>query len=138
MEGAYKTFEYDTKLNVIFNKKLSSKFDLDGLVGANYNDRGFRYLTTTVEDLAIPDFFDISNSSNSPISTEQESHRRLFGAYAQATLGYDKYLYLTVTGRNDWSSTLAPGKKTAISILLPVYLSLLPNYLTFLKHQSAF
>lgn len=114
VEQSFKSFEYDTKLNAIFKKQLSSKFDLDGLIGANYNDRGIRNLTTSIEDLAIPGFFDISNSANKPRSTEVESHRRLFGAYASATLGYDKYLYLTVTARNDWSSTLAPGKNSYI------------------------
>ncbi|MBB5635564.1 TonB-linked SusC/RagA family outer membrane protein [Pedobacter cryoconitis] len=144
MEGSYKTFEYDTKLNLIFNKKLSSKFDLDGLVGANYNDRGFRYLTTTVEDLAIPGFFDISNSSNNPVSTEQESHRRLFGAYAQATLGYDKFLYLTVTGRNDWSSTLAPGKNSyfypaaSLSFLASELFDLSKTPISFLKLRASY
>lgn len=112
VEQSFKTFEYDTKLNAIFNKQLSSKFDLDGLIGANYNDRGSRALSTSVEDLAIPGFYDISNSSNRPRSTEAESHRRLFGTYAQATLGYNKYLYLTVTARNDWSSTLATGQNS--------------------------
>ena len=111
-EGSYKSFEYDSKLNVLFNKQLNDHFDIDGLVGANYNDRGIRNLTTSVEELAIPGFFDISNSSNSPVSTQVENHRRLFGAYAQATLGYNKYLYLTVTARNDWSSTLSPDKNS--------------------------
>ncbi|MBB6499636.1 SusC/RagA family TonB-linked outer membrane protein [Pedobacter cryoconitis] len=114
IEQSYKSYEYDTKLNAIFNKQLNSKFDLDGLIGVNYNDRGVRDLSTGIEGLAIPGFFDISNSSNKPTSFEVETHRRLFGLYGQATLGYNKYLYLTVTARNDWTSTLAPGKNSYI------------------------
>ncbi|WP_316750473.1 SusC/RagA family TonB-linked outer membrane protein [Pedobacter gandavensis] len=111
VEESIKTFEYDSKFNAIF-KKTFSDFELDGLVGVNYNDRGSRFLTTQVENLAIPGFFNLSNSANKPTSTEIESHRRLFGAYATATLGYKNNLFLTVTGRNDWTSTLAPGNNS--------------------------
>jgi len=144
IEQSFKTFEYDTKLNAIFNKQLSDKFDLDGLVGANYNDRGLRALSTSVEDLAIPGFYDISNSSNRPRSTEAESHRRLFGAYAQATLGYNKYLYLTVTARNDWSSTLATGQNsyfypaTSLAFLASEAFDLSKTPISFLKLRASY
>ncbi|WP_448636115.1 SusC/RagA family TonB-linked outer membrane protein [Pedobacter panaciterrae] len=111
IEESIKTFEYDSKLNAIF-KKTFSDFDIDGVVGVNYNDRGSRFLTTAVEDLAIPGFFSLSNSANKPTSTETERHRRLFGAYASATLGYKNNLFLTLAGRNDWSSTLATGNNS--------------------------
>ena len=40
------------------------------------------------------------------------SKRRLVGVYAQATAGYKDYAFVTVTGRNDWSSTFAKGKNS--------------------------
>jgi TonB-linked SusC/RagA family outer membrane protein len=112
IEQSFKTFEYDSKFNFIFKKTLSSDFELDGLAGVNYNDRGSRSLTTGVEDLAVPGFYNLGNSANKPVSTEREFHRRLFGAYATATLGYKNNLFLTLTGRNDWSSTLATGNNS--------------------------
>jgi TonB-linked SusC/RagA family outer membrane protein len=112
IEQSFKTFEYDSKFNAIFKKTLSSDFELDGLVGANFNDRGTRRLTTGVEDLAIPGFYNLSNSANKPVSEERQFHRRLFGAYATATVGYKNNLFLTLTGRNDWSSTLATGNNS--------------------------
>jgi TonB-linked SusC/RagA family outer membrane protein len=112
IEQSFKTFEYDSKFNFIFKKTLSSDFELDGLAGVNYNDRGSRSLTTGVEDLAVPGFYNLGNSANKPVSLEREFHRRLFGAYATATLGYKNNLFLTLTGRNDWSSTLATGNNS--------------------------
>ncbi|HCN84570.1 MAG TPA: SusC/RagA family TonB-linked outer membrane protein, partial [Sphingobacteriaceae bacterium] len=112
VEESQKYFEYDTKLNAMFKKKLSPSFNIDGLIGTNYNDRGSRLLSTGIEGLAIPGFFQLSNSANKPRSTESDSHRRLLGAYAQATMGYKDYLYLTLSGRNDWSSTLPKGKNS--------------------------
>lgn len=108
-EDNYQTYEYDTKLQALFVKKFNSDFDINGLLGANYNDRGARSVGTSIEGLAIPGFFQLSNSVNKPTSAEAESHRRLAGFYAQGTLGFRNYLYLTVTGRNDITSTLATG-----------------------------
>ncbi len=110
IEDAYKQFEYDSKVNALFNTAITSDFDLNGLVGVNYNDRGSRTLSSEVQGLTIPGFYQLSNTSNQPTSFENESHRRLLGVYAQATIGYKRYLYLTLTGRNDWSSTLPKGK----------------------------
>ena len=41
-----------------------------------------------------------------PIVQETESLRRLMGAYGVASLAYKNYLFLNVSARNDWSSTL--------------------------------
>jgi TonB-linked SusC/RagA family outer membrane protein len=111
-EDNFQNFEYDSKLQALFNKKISSDFDINGLIGVNYNDRGSRAHTSTVEGLAIPGFFQLSNSSNKPSATETELHQRLVGFYAQGTLGFRDYLYLTVTGRNDITSTLATGNNS--------------------------
>ncbi|WP_345953620.1 SusC/RagA family TonB-linked outer membrane protein [Mucilaginibacter sp. PAMB04168] len=109
IEESFKQFEYDSKLNALFNTTITSDFDVNGLVGVNYNDRGTRSLYTEVQGLTIPGFYQLSNTSNLPTASESETHRRLLGVYGQATFGYKRYLYLTLTGRNDWSSTLPKG-----------------------------
>ncbi|MDB5121390.1 MAG: TonB-linked outer membrane protein SusC/RagA family [Sphingobacteriales bacterium] len=112
VEGSEKYFEYDSKLHAIYQTKINTDFEINGLVGANYNDRGYRTLYTSVEDLTIPNFYSLSNSLNSPESVGTLSHRRLFGAYATATLGFKNYAFLTLNARNDWSSTLPQGKNS--------------------------
>ena len=112
VEGSEKYFEYDTKLHGLYQTPLSADFDLNGLVGLNYNDRGFRTLYTSVEDLSIPNFYSLANSINSPESIDTRSHRRLFGAYATATLDFRNFAYLTLNARNDWSSTLPESKNS--------------------------
>ena len=34
------------------------------------------------------------------------NQRRLLSLFGQATIDYNKYLFITVTGRNDWTSTI--------------------------------
>src|SRR5262249_28276023 len=40
---------------------------------------------------------------------EVVAQRRLVSAFGQATANYHNYLYLTATGRNDWTSTIPVG-----------------------------
>lgn len=104
-ENNFQIFQYDTKLNALFNKKFSD-FNFNGLIGTEYNDRGSRTLSTGIEGLAIPGFYNISNTINKPTSAESEGHQRMISFYASGTLAYKNYLYLTLTGRNDITSTL--------------------------------
>lgn len=144
VEGSERYFEYDSKLNAIFNKKIDSDFDLNGLVGMNFNDRGSRALYTGIENLAIPGFYSISNSANDPTSTNTETHRRIFGMYASATLGYKNYAFLTLNARNDWSSTL-PTKNNSffypganLAIILSQAFDLSAAKISLLKVRAAY
>ena len=38
--------------------------------------------------------------------------RRLVSGFGSATFNYNQYLYLTVTGRNDWTSTIPQGRNS--------------------------
>ncbi|RVU02973.1 SusC/RagA family TonB-linked outer membrane protein [Mucilaginibacter limnophilus] len=111
-EGAEGNFEYDSKLNAIFSKRISGDFDLNGLLGVNYNDRGGNTLYSKVEDLSVPGFFELSNSGNQPVTTQYDFHRRLYAVYGSATIGYRSWTYLTVNARNDWSSTLPKANRS--------------------------
>ncbi|WP_285059820.1 SusC/RagA family TonB-linked outer membrane protein [Pedobacter ginsengisoli] len=144
IEQSFKTFEYDSKFNVIFKKTLSSDFDIDGLIGANFNDRGSRILITGIEDLAVPGFYNLSNSANKPRSSESQIHRRLFGAYVTGTVGYKNSLFLTLTGRNDWSSTLATGKNSyfypaaSLAYVVSEAIDLKSTPISFLKLRASY
>ncbi|WP_316834147.1 SusC/RagA family TonB-linked outer membrane protein [Pedobacter nutrimenti] len=144
IEGSEKYFEYDSKLNALFNKKISTDFDINGLVGLNYNDRGSRVLYTGIEDLAIPGFYQVENSANSPTTTQTSLQRRLYGLYGSATLGYKNYAFLTLNARNDWSSTLPPDNRSYfypganLSLLLSEAFDLKNAKISLLKLRLAY
>jgi len=144
IEGSERYFEYDSKLNAILSKKISDDFNIDGLVGMTFNDRGSRTLYTGVENLAIPGFYNINNTANKPNSVETEIHRRLFGLYASATLAYKEYAFLTLNARNDWSSTLPQGKNSYfypganLSLLVSQMTDLSSANISLLKLRAAY
>ncbi len=89
-----------------FSKDLGRDFSLDALVGGNFYTTTQRSEVTAVTNLVVPGFYNLSNTSVPPVTTDGSSQRRRIGAYGQATLGWKDQLYLTGNIRNDWSSTL--------------------------------
>ena len=51
----------------------------------------------------------IGNSAGSMVPGEGVLRKRINSVYSFLNLSYDNYLYLELTGRNDWSSTLPPA-----------------------------
>jgi len=97
-------FNSDIRLNI--NKKFNNDFSLVGLVGGNFRQNKFDFMSLSAPDLAVPDLFNISNVRGAPGTGMTESTRETYSIYSSATLGYKDYLFVGVTGRNDWSSTL--------------------------------
>ncbi len=111
-ERADYTGEINSDLFLNYNKDIISDLNVSGFIGGNYNDRESRIFQSRITQLTIPGFYNISNSSNPPVSKETRTKRRLFGAYAQATFAFKDYLFLSLNARNDWSSTLPAGNRS--------------------------
>ena len=54
---------------------------------------------------------DRSNSAETPRAESSNFKYRLYGVYANASLGYKDWLFGEVSARNDWSSTLPKGNR---------------------------
>ena len=97
---------YNNDLTITFTKdNLIDGLNLKMLIGHNINQRDFKEVTADNNDLVIDELYNYSNAE-STVTTNEVTHRRLMGVYFDATLGYKNFLFLDITGRNDWSSTL--------------------------------
>ena len=81
-------------------------FNINAVAGFNGNERQLSYLYSEVTNLTIPTYYNVTNSAEIPTTTQYEWKRRLYGVYAQAEFSWKSQAYLTLTARNDWSSTL--------------------------------
>ena len=88
------------------------KLDVNAIAGLNGREYRSSSVYGSVTNLTIPTFFNLSNSSEIPSTSQSESKLRTLGAYAQAEFGWDNMLYLTLTARNDWSSTLPKDNRS--------------------------
>ena len=89
-----------------YNKSIGNNISLEALAGYNYNQQESKFLLTEITKLLIPGFYNLSNSTIKPNSTDQTTLRRSMATYGQVVLGYGEQFYLTLNARNDWSSTL--------------------------------
>ncbi|MDR0750214.1 MAG: SusC/RagA family TonB-linked outer membrane protein [Tannerellaceae bacterium] len=81
------------------------KFGIVGTLGGNIMYRSTSKNNDWSGELVIPDFYSINNGKVH--SGEFTKNRKQINSlYATASFSWDNYLYLDVTGRNDWSSTL--------------------------------
>src|SRR5579862_296924 len=93
-----------------YNNQISKDFSLDALAGANYYHTGQRSEATTITNLVVPGFFNLSNTSKPPVTADNSFFQTRMGLYGEVVLGYKDQLYLTGNIRNDWSSTLPIGQ----------------------------
>ena len=98
--------EINQDIMVNFNMPVND-FNINALVGFNGNERKVSYQYSEVNDLTIPTWFNLKNSGKTPIVEQHMELRRLMGVFGQFEGSWKNMLYLTVTARNDWSSTLA-------------------------------
>ena len=90
-----------------FNDRFAENlFSVNVIAGLNLNSRSYDEAKSKISSIDIPGHYDLSNSLTPSTSTEDGFLHRLVGVYMNADFGYKDYLYLTLTGRNDWSSTL--------------------------------
>ena len=93
-----------TLLNV-FSRPLTSDLSISGLVGNQINDHSSTVDAMLGIDFLEPNFVSVNNA-NTRSSRTITTRRRLIGLYGQTTLDFRRYLYVTVAGRNDWTSTI--------------------------------
>jgi len=98
------------EINTDFLLNYSNQFNdfkVDVSLGGNRLDQKAFTSQAQTTSLAQPGIFRLSNAA-SPIEVfEFESNKRINSFYGLAKFGYKDFLFLDVTGRNDWSSALA-------------------------------
>ncbi|MCQ2215431.1 MAG: SusC/RagA family TonB-linked outer membrane protein [Bacteroidales bacterium] len=89
------------------NKFIDNKLDVALVAGVNMNERYSTASAGETDKLTFyTGFWDLSNGATKKVIEESQSKRRAVGLFGDLTIGWDDMVYLDVTARNDWSSTL--------------------------------
>jgi TonB-linked SusC/RagA family outer membrane protein len=119
-------------------------FSLLANAGVNINERYATAIEGQTDGLTFETgFWDLSNGATKTVLSESQSKRRLVGLFGDVTLGYSEQLFLNLTARNDWSSTLPLAKNNYFYpgvTLSWVFTELIPknDILTFGKLRAAY
>ncbi|WP_117879403.1 SusC/RagA family TonB-linked outer membrane protein [Aureibaculum luteum] len=95
-----------------FDKDLSDSFNLQLTVGQNIRIQDSKGVDVAGNNLIIPDFYNVSTRTGELTGGEFSTKYRKLGVYGDLTLGFKDYLFLSATGRNDWSSTLPEDNRS--------------------------
>ncbi|WP_418499557.1 SusC/RagA family TonB-linked outer membrane protein [Flagellimonas sp.] len=103
-------FNNDFILNI--DKDLNSHFNLNMNLGQNIRIYDRKRVEVSGENLIIPDFWNVSTLTGALDGGEESEEFRKVAVYGDLTLGFNDYLFLNFTARNDWSSTLPKNNRS--------------------------
>ena len=99
------TSEFSQDL-IITGQKEVGDFTLSGMVGYSTFQRDYKRLQGEVKSLVIPNFYNLGNTDSDKFVETYNSRKRQVGVFGQFDSDYKDFIYLTLTGRQDYSSTL--------------------------------
>lgn len=103
--------QVNSNLLLTFDKTWNNKFQTTLRLGNDILDRQLKRISAEGDELDVYNLYTLSNAKVVTISSYKESYR-IVGAYGDFTLGYDNFLYLNITGRNDWTSSLEEANRS--------------------------
>ena len=125
-----------------YSKTISENLSVDAIAGASYFYTKQTVNTLSTSGLVIPLFYSMSNSLNPGTINNTLAESQKKSVYANVDLKFWKPIYLTLTGRNDWVSTLPVVNNSyfypsaSLSVVLSDWLKL-PASISFLKVRSS-
>lgn len=140
-QRASNNIENNYELLIGFNPTFKSKFSFNGFIGGNINWRASEQLNTSGDTFVVPGVYTFNNLKNKLPSTSQ-SRQRTNSLFGSAEISYNKYLYLTFTGRNDWFSSLPLNSNNlfypsgALSFMFSDAIKM-PNWISFGKIRAS-
>ena len=106
-------FIYDHNFNFSFNNiAITEKFGLTAQLGTNLRRDTYSQFGQSSSNQVVFNFFNHNNfltQTNNDINAgglNGRSERNIIGAYGEASFDYDNFLFLTLSGRNDWGSNV--------------------------------
>ena len=110
IQDEFSTNQYDVVLNLTGGGQLNEDIGLNYVVGSNAFSFLNRNTFTQGDGFVFPGFVELSNATNITAGQAVTRYRQL-GFIGQAEFNFRRFLYLTVSGRQDYDSRLsAPGR----------------------------
>ncbi|RYY29172.1 MAG: SusC/RagA family TonB-linked outer membrane protein [Sphingobacteriaceae bacterium] len=152
VDGMYRTQEVQSReitndFLLRYNNKFASKFTYNLTLGGSRLANRYHKEELRADRLQFPNVYTLANTKVTLIPIPFISNYNLNSVYGLGSLAYNNYLFLDVTARNDWTSTLATETSTenasyffpsvSLSGVLSDILKM-PSQVTFLKVRASF
>lgn len=104
-QGYNNGIEWNSDFLLSYHKKVNDNWDLTVSLGGNHQFNKYRGISQSGVEMREPGLYTISNYKKF-YTGEGFSEKAIFSLYGMGQVSYRNYLYLDVTYRNDFSSTL--------------------------------
>lgn len=101
-----RTSEINADFIGYFNKQFGA-LNVSAIAGANYRDYAYHIKVIGANALTVPGLYTVTNVAGNPYAEENHEYRRSNSIYGNVSLGWKNQLYVDVSARNDWDSTIA-------------------------------
>lgn len=134
--------QLNSNLSLTVDHTWANIFQTTLRVGNDILDRNRNNISAEGNNLDVYNLYNLSNAKQTSISEYKENYR-ILGVYADVSLGYSNFLYLTFTGRNDWTSTLEENHRSffypsaSLSYVFSQHLTL-PTWISYGKLRGSF
>ncbi|MFH0866845.1 MAG: SusC/RagA family TonB-linked outer membrane protein, partial [Bacteroidota bacterium] len=128
---------------VMYNRDLTSDFAMEMNFGGSRMNQSSHEIFGAADELAVAGVYTLANSKVPLRTTSFISKKAINSLYGSAQLSYKKAVYLDVTGRNDWSSTLPAADNSyfypsvSVSSVLTDLLKLESKTLSYAKIRAS-
>ena len=148
-DGFYKEFteksrNYTYEAMLSYNKTWKD-FNRSASVGANSQDFLFKKQNSEIGTLATSDFISLTNNGATVKSWPEYNAKKKQAVYGTASIGYKDFIYVDVTGRNDWSSALPSDNRSyfyssyGVSFVLTELVKSIPkDWLSYAKIRGSY
>lgn len=134
--------DINTDFLATYTYAVNKDFGFTINAGSSLYYRQIREEYQATDGLIVPGVFNMGNSLNPVMATNSLNEKAIESVYASVNLDLFEGVFLTLTGRNDWSSTIVKGNNSyfypsvSLSMMLDQYIKL-PSWMDYLKVNGA-
>src|SRR5690606_4864376 len=105
-------FESNSDALLRFNEAWDDRLSLRAALGGKGRKYDSKEHNAVARALNLPGIYKLSNSLEAPVANNTIEEKNVNSVYGLVNLGWDDKVYVDITGRNDWSSTLPSSNRS--------------------------
>lgn len=135
--------ETNSDIILTFDKNITPRLSFKLQAGANNRVNNYKSTSVNVGELTIDGLYNLGNYASPVTPSSTIRKQEVNSVFGSAQFGFNNYLFLDVTGRNDWSSTLPTSNNSffypsvALSAVITDILDIQSGVLSFAKIRAS-
>ncbi|PRD48072.1 SusC/RagA family TonB-linked outer membrane protein [Sphingobacterium haloxyli] len=126
-----------------YKNSFAEVFQYSIMGGGSIMDYDHRNVMSSIDALIVPGVYTLANGVNNPLVKTNDQRKRINSVYGMGSISWRDRIFLDLTARNDWSSTLPEGNNSYFypsvsSSFILSELFQLPSTVNYLKYRASY